>query len=177
MRRLQYSVSKVDQTKSFLFAFVASTPLLLVYLFIIDAIFLIISIVLTPLLMLISFITCSKLRMEMIQFVTDKAFETLFGMQEMDVVGFRRLRTVSQLTFETLAQILLQSYIYTKIKDSSENIDISVEAILFSIVLGLLHCCVEILFIFQEKFANKTSLMHYTLICFNGKFGFVPFIE
>ena len=115
MRRLQYSVSKVDQTKSFLFAFVASTPLLLVYLFIIDAIFLIISIVLTPLLMLISFITCSKLRMEMIQFVTDKAFETLFGMQEMDVVGFRRLRTVSQLTFETLAQILLQSYIYIKI--------------------------------------------------------------
>jgi hypothetical protein len=36
---------------------------------------------------------------------------------------------------------------------------------------------VEILFIYQEKYANKTTVMHYTLICFNGKFGFVPFTE
>jgi hypothetical protein len=104
--------------KSFLFAFVASTPLLLVYLFIIDTIFLLISIVLTPLMVLVSIMTCFRLKMKQIQFVTDRAFERLFGMQEMDVVGFRRLRTVSQLTYETLPQILLQGYIYTKIQDN-----------------------------------------------------------
>jgi hypothetical protein len=47
----------------------------------------------------------------------DRVFERLFGMQQMDVVGFRRLRTVSQLTFETFPQILLQTYIYYKLRD------------------------------------------------------------
>ena len=102
----------------------------------------------------------------------------LFGMQQMDVVGFRRLRTVSQLTFETFPQILLQAYIYYKLRDdeaTKDQLDISTDAIAISIILGLLHCLAEILFIYQEKYANRTTVMHYTLICFNGKFGFVPF--
>lgn len=69
----------------------------------------------------------------------------------MDVVGFRRLRTVSQLTFETLPQILLQAYVYLRIRDGIDNVDqigVSITAILLSIILGVLHCIVEILFIF-----------------------------
>ena len=33
---------------------------------------------------------------------------------------------------------------------------------------------IEGLFIYMEKKANKTDLMHYAIICFNGRFGWVP---
>jgi hypothetical protein len=96
----------------------------------------------------------------------------------MDVAGFRRLRTVSQLTFETLPQILLQIRIYSVVKnrqDVNSLGDISVSAIILSICLGVLHLLIESLLIYQEKMANKTSFLHYILISFNGKFGYVPF--
>lgn len=46
---------------------------------------------------------------------------------------------------------------------------------MISVSLAVLHAVIETLFIYLEKVANKTTFMHYTIICFNGRFGWVPF--
>lgn len=46
---------------------------------------------------------------------------------------------------------------------------------MLSIGLAVCHTGIELVFIYLEKVANKTDFMHYTIICFNGRFGFVPF--
>ena len=56
-----------------------------------------------------------------------------------------------------------------------EALDVSLEAIGVSILLAVAHAGIELIFIFLEKKANKTDFMHYTIICFNGRFGWVPF--
>jgi hypothetical protein len=33
------------------------------------------------------------------------------------------------------------------------------------------------MFINLEKKANKTTMMHYLIVCFNGRFGYVPFTQ
>ena len=98
----------------------------------------------------------------------------------MDVIGFRRLRTSCQLTFESLPQILLQIRIFIFLNGNQaelDKLDISIEAIAISILFAVLHASIEFMFINLEKNANLTSMLHYLIICFNGRFGYVPFIQ
>jgi hypothetical protein len=55
------------------------------------------------------------------------------------------------------------------------ELDVSMEAIALSVGLAVLHALIELIFIYLEKVANKTSFMHYSIICFNGRFDWVPF--
>jgi len=48
-------------------------------------------------------------------------------------------------------------------------------AIYLSIALAVAHGMIEVIFIILEKTACKTDFLHYTIICFNGRFGWVPF--
>ena len=73
--------------------FLAITPLLLVYLFVVDVVFLLLSAVVTPLLSLISVLTCQTWILFRLEECIDVIYVKLFGMQKMDVIGFRRLRT------------------------------------------------------------------------------------
>jgi len=73
----------------------ASTPFLLLYLLLIDTIFLIISSVLTPIFIVLMIFSCGFLSLEVVDETIDGMYKWLFGMQKMDVVGFRRLRTSS----------------------------------------------------------------------------------
>lgn len=76
-------------------ALLATTPALLVYLFILDVFFLIISSILTPLMILVTIFTCGRFSLEIVDDWIDGIYKQLFGMQKMDIVGFRRLRTSS----------------------------------------------------------------------------------
>jgi hypothetical protein len=76
-------------------SFLATTPFLLVYLLVIDTFFLIITSVLTLPTMLVSLISCGKISQKRVEEFIDSMFMNLFGMQKMDIVGFRRLRTSS----------------------------------------------------------------------------------
>ena len=78
-------------------------------------------------------------------------------MQKMDVIGFRRLRTSCQLTFESLPQIILQIRIFLYLngnEEELEKLDISIEAITISIFFAVLHASIEFMFINLEKKAN-----------------------
>ena len=59
--------------------------------------------------------------------------------------------------------------------DDKTNLDISMEAILISLGFALLHTVIEVIFLQMEATATKTTLTHYSIICFNGRFGWVPF--
>ena len=59
--------------------------------------------------------------------------------------------------------------------DEVLDFDVSPEAIMISITFALLHGSIETMFINLERKANKTTMMHYLIICFNGRFGYVPF--
>ena len=86
-------------------AFLSLTPLILIDLLLMDLIYIINSVVITPLVFILS---CGRLNLEVVEEKIDKIYNFLFGMSDMDIKGFRRLRTISQLTFESFPQILLQ---------------------------------------------------------------------
>lgn len=76
-------------------ALLATTPALLVYLFVLDIFFLVISSIMTPLMILITIFTCGHFSLESVDDKIDEVYKYLFGMQKMDIIGFRRLRTSS----------------------------------------------------------------------------------
>eukprot|EP01083_Nonionella_stella_P245688 853674_1 len=92
--------------------FVLMTPLCLFYFAAIDAVFMIYVLFSTT----IYFITFSKL--DITNFIDDLVFKNIFGMNKTQIVGYRRLRTLSQLFFESIPQIILQLWILWRIKSS-----------------------------------------------------------
>lgn len=84
------------------------SPFMLIYLFILDVIFVVNQAFIYPLIMLIKFLTCGLLDLTVLNKALEKSYEIMFDMQKLEVAGFRRMRTISQLTFETLIQTILQ---------------------------------------------------------------------
>jgi len=52
---------------------------------------------------------------------------------------------------------------------------VSVEAIIISCILAISHALLESIFLYMEAQASKTSFINYCIICFNGRFGWVPY--
>ena len=46
-----------------------------------------------------------------------------------------------------------------------------------SLATAVVHTFVEGAFLYLEAASAKTSLMHYAIVCFNGRFGWVPFTD
>jgi len=42
---------------------------------------------------------------------------------------------------------------------------------------AFVHASIELAFLILESSSAKTSFMHYTIVCFNGRFGWVPFVN
>jgi len=85
------------------------TPLMVVFLQFMDLWFLVFTVLLKLVLWLFSW-CCSDKTERAVTWV-DSLYEYVFEMQKLDVAGFRRMRTISQLTFESIVQILLQTRI------------------------------------------------------------------
>ena len=71
--------------------FCSLTPLILIYLLFMDVIYIISSAILTPL----AYMSCGLIKAATVEEKVDKIYKTLFGMSDMDIKGFRRLRTMS----------------------------------------------------------------------------------
>ena len=83
-------------------AWITLTPGIIIYLFLMDVVFLIFSAIFTPIFFLIHFVTCGKINFTNMMDSTDPVYEKMFTMKRLDVNGFRRLRTISQLVFESV---------------------------------------------------------------------------
>jgi len=84
------------------------SPLMLVYTFVLDVVFIFNQALLFPLICLLKVLTCGCLDLSCLSEGLDKSYEYFFKMQKLEVAGFRRMRTISQLTFESLIQVTLQ---------------------------------------------------------------------
>lgn len=160
--------------------YVMINPLMLIYLFCLDVIFIINQAFFYPLIQLMKLLTCGLVDLSCLNRALDKSYEYLFEMKKLEVAGFRRMRTISQLTFESLIQISLQSrmLLYFNNQKDAGSIDefgISVTAIIASITIAIVHALIECIFLYMESQASKTSFVNYVIICFNGRFGWVPY--
>lgn len=53
----------------------------------------------------------------------------------------------------------------------------SLEAILASLACALLHAIFEMIFVYLEAYSCKTTVIHYFIVCFNARFGWIPFVN
>ena len=83
----------------------------------------------------------------------------------------------SQFTFESCLQIILQIYILIKTIYGGYETDINAGVISISLLFAIVHASIEVMFINLEAQACRTSLLHYFIICFNARFGWVPFAD
>eukprot|EP01084_Bolivina_argentea_P061351 112115_1 len=93
-------------------------------------------------------------------------------MNKTQIVGYRRLRTLSQLFFETMPQILLQLRI---LLDDNNRFKIDVNTLLWSIGLAVAHLFLEGGIIYLDKSAFKMSFMEYALECLGGRVQWFPY--
>eukprot|EP01083_Nonionella_stella_P044270 119260_1 len=147
------------------------TPLCLGYFIAIDVIFMI-YVLFSTFLFLVS---CTKIDIR--NFVDDILFKKIFGMNRTQIVGYRRLRTLSQLFFESIPQIGLQFRILWSIKWSNDPIDyeISETNIMWSIIFAILHLILEASIIYLDSRALKMEFIKYAIVCLGARVGWIPY--
>ena len=59
--------------------------------------------------------------------------------------------------------------------EDKANFGVDMTSILLSVALAAAHILLEFVQLSYEAKACKTSLVNYTIACFNGKFAWVPF--
>lgn len=94
--------------------------------------------------------------------------------------GVRHMRTISQLTFETVIQFMVQISMlgwYATNSNGEEDQAVSMSALVVSIIIAALHFTLEIAQLNFEAKAVETSLSRYFIVCFNGRLGWTPFLE
>ena len=73
---------------------------------------------------------------------------------------------------------MFQIYVYYRIKSLNEDgeaLGVELNAILVSILSAAAHGVIEIILLLSERKAAKTDILHYLMICYNGRFGWVPY--
>ena len=94
----------------------AFTPLILIYLFIMDIFYIINSCVIELVVFLVYAITFGNIKGEGVEKYIDLFFEKVFMLSKVQVIGFRKLRTVSQFSLESIPQIVIQTLILLQMK-------------------------------------------------------------
>ena len=56
-----------------------------------------------------------------------------------------------------------------------KGIDVDVGVIMGSLTCAVLHGVIEFVFLGLEAKACKTNIIHYSIVCFNARFGWIPF--
>ena len=117
-------------------------------------------------------------------------FFTWLGMSNMDVKGYRKLRTLSQLTFESIPQLLMQIVFVIFYRKEAADKGVNMKEIGLSLAFAGAHFLSEVLLLYVESRAVKQTMyqphkspqilctmrFHYILECLSGRFGWVPFV-
>ena len=71
------------------------SPLMIVFMFVMDVVFLLNQAFLYPIIATLNVLTFEKLGLGRLLELIDKSYEILFDMQKLEVAGFRRMRTIT----------------------------------------------------------------------------------
>ena len=83
------------------------SPFMLIIMTLMDLIFLLNSVIIVPIISLLELMMCKRVQLKCVKNFVDDTYEHIFFMTKIDAAGFRRMRTISQMTFETVIQVLL----------------------------------------------------------------------
>ena len=108
------------------------------------------------------------------------------GMDRMAWEGFRRQRTIGQLMFESLPQIIVQTIIiqrYFKLRwlktiddeNNPDGISLDRKIIVQSLVTAILNVCVQFLRIYFESKVVEQNFIDYSLNCITARVSWTPF--
>eukprot|EP01083_Nonionella_stella_P077456 211555_1 len=148
------------------------TPLCLVYFIVIDVVFMVYVLLSTSLFI----VSCTKLDVRDV--IDDVLFKNVFGMNKTQIIGYRRLRTLSQLFFETFLQVVLQLRILYDVRWSGkQNVEYSIteETLLWSIFFAALHLILEAIIVHLDSRALKMGFTKYAIVCLGARVGWIPY--
>ena len=149
------------------------TPLCLGYFILLDVVFAAYSVIFSGLYLL----TFGNVSVAHI--AEDYFFTKVLGLTRMELIGYRRLRTLSQLLFETFPQIVLSAIIISTINNSDRNSDafkgINENALYVSVLFALLHVLFEGMMIYLDSRACYIPFWQYAIICLNARLNWVPY--
>eukprot|EP01083_Nonionella_stella_P008506 24552_1 len=154
-----------------LFGTLYLTPFGILYFILVDIFF----IVYTLFASVLSLVSCGRLcanSSDLFEYFLSK----IIGLSAMDIRGYRRLRTIAQITFESIPQIALQLRILFAVQDS-KDLRLDEYELISSLIFALAHLCIETIILYYESKACKMNMMHYGALCLDGRSGFVPFIH
>jgi hypothetical protein len=57
------------------------------------------------------------------------------------------------------------------------ELGVDMNAIFASLICALLHAVFEMIFVYLEAVSCKTTIIHYFIVCFNARFGWIPFVN
>lgn len=57
------------------------------------------------------------------------------------------------------------------------KLGVSMSAIIFSLSSAIVHAFFEMIFVYLEAVSCKTTVVHYFIVCFNARFGWIPFVN
>jgi len=77
------------------------TPIIILYLIAMDGLYLLNALILMPLILIVKILSFGHIDILPLRDKIEESYKFLFDMNNQDIAGFRRLRTVSQLTFES----------------------------------------------------------------------------
>ena len=58
-----------------------------------------------------------------------------------------------------------------------DKLDVGLAAIIASLGCALVHAFFEMIFVYLEAVSCKTTVIHYMIVCFNARFGWIPFVN
>ena len=118
--------------------------------------------------------------MEFYHAIQDSIFYWVFNMRKNDIEGFRRARNISQLLFETIPQLVLQTRMLFWIWNNPDNrlAKLQIETqLMTSIASGVVHALMESFQICHEAKAARLGVLQYGVVCLNGRFDWLPYEE
>eukprot|EP01084_Bolivina_argentea_P040443 74752_1 len=155
------------------FVLLLMTPLSVLYLVSIDIIFMIYSLSSTFI-----FMICGcRTKYDIKDWLDEYVFNKLLKMNRTEIIGYRRLRTLSQLFFETMPQILLQGRILyvVELKNDNNQFQINVTTLVWSLALAVAHLILEGGVVYFDAKTLKMSFSQYCMICLGGRVGWIPY--
>eukprot|EP01084_Bolivina_argentea_P094316 169555_1 len=123
------------------------------------------------------FLTCFRFEIKKwINWFDDYVFHKIFGLDRMQVVGYRRLRTLSQLCFESIPQILLQVRILM-VAGTNENQELNIDtfAVILSVAFSLCHLFLEFVVLYLDSSASRMTLTQYCIVCLGARLNWIPY--
>eukprot|EP01083_Nonionella_stella_P094458 265001_1 len=113
------------------------------------------------------FVVCCRSSQEMGQ--TEQKLSEQLGMDRMNWEGFKRQRSIGQLMFESVPQVILQTILF-----SMSGNAIAPRQLIISIAFATINIMASLFKLNLEAKCCRCSFISYALICIKARVGWVP---